>query len=465
MAVLLHPNSRTTIQHIYYIAMSKTEVPTDGVSVHLTIPLAILMTNVPTDGVSNTGVLTDGFSPRFMSPTVPTDGVSSRLTFPPAMFMSYVPTDGVSKTEVPTDGVSVHLPIPLTIPMTNVPTDGASTRRWTNRWRQYITSVLSSPIHALFQDRGTDRWRSISIIPGVLQPGRLKPRPYQPNHHHARAGWHSLTNSKAIWITMMLLCSLPWVHGPFSGLHTFARSPWLQPTPLFLPLQDPGSASCMWGMCTPFHANVTGEQSKTEVHVAPPSEMFLRRERWCPPTTNIGQKVSKKGSGVPAGAQNSLQSLTKGAGVPEGAQNYLETSKRGSGVPAGAQSSPKGISEGAGVPEGAQITVDNTLKGTWGTCGGPEYFSHWLIYPATQVSLHDAPKFVPMGPWPIPRTPNPCPQSMAAALSNFLPFTGSGEQVASLPLERRFGRAGMAEFKFRIEWREITARKAVKIAG
>ena len=122
--------------------------------------------------------------------------------------------------------------------------------------------------------------------------------------------------------------------------------------------------------------------------------------------------------------------------------------RRGSGVPAGAQNSSQGLDKGAGVPEGAQITVNDTIIGTWGTCGGPECFSHWLINPATQVSLLDAPKFVPMGPWPIPRTPNPCPQSMAAALSNFLPFTGSGEQVASLPLERRFRRAVMTDLNF-----------------
>ena len=176
-------------------------------------------------------------------------------------------------------------------------------------------------------------------------------------------------------------------------------------------------------------------------------------------------EASQKGSGVPAGAQSSPQGLSKGAGVPEGAQNYLEASQRGSGVPAGAQSNPQGLSKGAGVPEGAQITVDDTLKGAWGTCGGPECFSHWLINPATQVSLLDAPKFVPMGPWPIPHTPNPCPQSMAAALSNFLPLSGSGEQVAILPLERRFVVARMVKFKFRIERREITARKAVKRAG
>ena len=177
-------------------------------------------------------------------------------------------------------------------------------------------------------------------------------------------------------------------------------------------------------------------------------------------------KVSpRQVAGVPEGAQSSRRRNTWDAGVPEGAQNYLETSKRGSGVPAGAQSSLKGISEGAGVPEGAQIIVIDTLQGTWGTCGGLDYSSHWLIWPLTQVSLHDAPMFVPMGPWPIPRTPNPCPQSMAAALSNFLPLTGSGEQVASLPLERRFRRAGTTDLNFRIEWRETTAMKAVNIAG
>ena len=153
------------------------------------------------------------------------------------------------------------------------------------------------------------------------------------------------------------------------------------------------------------------------------------------------------------------------AGVPEGAQNDIEASQRGSGVPAGAQSMTKGLSKGAGVPEGAQIKIEDPPKGAWGTCGGPECFSHWLINPATQVFLHDAPQFVPMGPWPIPRTPNPCPQSMAAALSNFLSFTGSGEQVDRLPLERRFGMAGMATFKFQTEGREITAKKAVKTAG
>ena len=148
----------------------------------------------------------------------------------------------------------------------------------------------------------------------------------------------------------------------------------------------------------------------------------------------------------------------------EGAQNDIEASQRGSGVPAGAQSMIKGLSKGAGVPEGAQIKIEDPPKGAWGTCGGPESSSHWLTNPTIQLSLHDAPQFVPMGPWPILLTPNLCPQSMAAALSDFLSLTGSGAQAVRLPLERRFSKAATVIFKFKSEWRDITAKKAAKIA-
>ena len=115
----------------------------------------------------------------------------------------------------------------------------------------------------------------------------------------------------------------------------------------------------------------------------------------------------------------SIRPYQGGLGYLRGPRSTMRLHRRGSGVPAGAQNSSQGQDKWAGVPEGAQITVNDTLKGTWGTCGGPECFSHWLIYPTTQVSPLDAPKFVPMGPWPIPRAPYLCPQSMTAALSKF----------------------------------------------
>ena len=109
---------------------------------------------------------------------------------------------------------------------------------------------------------------------------------------HVRVDWPVLANKKTMWLIMMPLSSRPWVHGPFSMPHTYARSPWLLPPPIFFPLQDPGSTSCMWFMCTSNHVREFGEPSKTEVHLAPPSDVLLRREGWCLlPTISVRMKV------------------------------------------------------------------------------------------------------------------------------------------------------------------------------
>ena len=231
--------------------MTKTEKPIDGASVQShklsTLLMTSITTKVPTDGV---GVLRRTYRWRHV------------ITL---LLSSYPPSFAISKTEVPTDGVSVCINTHLTLFMINVPTDGVSLQYRTRRWRQSISPSL---MHAYVQDRNANRWRS------------------KPNYHHIRVDWPIMANITAVRPNMMLLSSRPWVHGPFSMLHTFARSPWLQPAPFFFPLQDPELTSCMWCMCTLMHVRVAGEPSKTEVHKAPPSDALLRREGWCLYPTN-----------------------------------------------------------------------------------------------------------------------------------------------------------------------------------
>ena len=124
------------------------------------------------------------------------------------------------------------------------------------------------------QDRSANRWRCMVTISVISQSGGLSLRHHWPNYPHDRVGWLNMTNSSATWPNMMLLSSRPWVHGPFSMPHTFARSPWLLPPPIFLPFQDPGSTTCMC-MCMLTYVRGIGEPYKTEVHAAPPGEVLV----------------------------------------------------------------------------------------------------------------------------------------------------------------------------------------------
>ena len=189
----------------------------------------------------------------------------------PADFLAF-------KTEVQIDGASIkfnkHFTIQMIKFMKEVPTDGGSIQRWSHRWRHCFTYLSPSFPHVCFQDRSANRWRCMVTTCVTTQSGRLSLRHLRPNYPHDRRGWLNITNSSDTWSYMMLLRSRPWVHGPPSMPHTFARSPWLPPPPIFLPLQDPGSTTCMC-MCMLTHAGKIGEQFKTEVHAAPPSEVLV----------------------------------------------------------------------------------------------------------------------------------------------------------------------------------------------